>query len=346
MRGDVGDRMDCDARTGCGIRPVMSPPRPSSPAGDASAPVGKVVAFSPYAIGTAARLAGIPPETLRIWERRYQLLAPGRTGGGHRLYSEDDVQLLRSVKRLVDAGMRIGAVAALGHDQIHAEAARLDPVETPVQEQASPLIEEIIEAARALDERKVAQLLDRPLLLASGEEVVQTLYLRLLQRVGDLWHRGQLSIAVEHFVEKMVTARVLAVLQSTPQPTSGHLALCACPAEERHEVGLFAAALSLKAGGFPVTILGGDVPADELKAAVQTSAPAIVVLAITNQMGTATAAQLREVLEADPVRRVPLILGGAAARSFAMSLLRQATVVDRMEDVVEVASALAHAPRR
>jgi DNA-binding transcriptional MerR regulator/methylmalonyl-CoA mutase cobalamin-binding subunit len=324
----------------------MSPTRPSSPAGDAPAPAGKVVAFSPYAIGTAARLAGIPPETLRIWERRYQLLAPGRTGGGHRLYSEDDVQLLRAVKRLVDAGMRIGAVAALGHDRIHAEAVRLGPVETTVQEQASPLIEEIIEAARALDERRVAQLLDRPLLLASGEEVVQTLYLRLLQRVGDLWHRGQLSIAVEHFVEKMVTARVLAVLQSTPQPASGHLALCACPADERHEVGLFAAALSLKAGGFPVTILGGDVPAEELRAAVETSAPSIVVLAITNQMAAATASRLREVLESDPIRRVPLILGGSAARGFALTLQRQATIVDRIEEIVDTARALVHPPRR
>jgi len=304
------------------------------------------VAFSPYAIGTAARLAGIPPETLRIWERRYQLLAPGRTGGGHRLYSEEDVQLLRAVKRLVDAGMRIGAVAALGHDQIHAEAARLGPSETTVSEQASPLIEEIIEAARAFDERKVAQLLDRPLLLASGEEVVHTLYLRLMQRVGDLWHRGQLSIAVEHFVEKMVTARVLAVLQSTPQPMSGHLALCACPADERHEVGLFAGALTLKAGGFPVTILGADVPAGELKAAVETSAPALIVLAITSQLATATATQLRDVLEGEPLRRVPLILGGAAARAFALTLQRQSTVVDRMEDLVEVARALAHPPRR
>ncbi len=325
---------------------MMSPPRSPLPEQEAVAGTGKVVAFTPYAIGTAARLAGIPPETLRIWERRYQLLEPGRTGGGHRLYSEDDVQLLRSVKRLVDAGMRIGAVAALGHDQIRAEAARLGPLETTVQEQASPLIDEIIEAARALDERRVAQLLDRPLLLASGEEVVRTLYLRLLQRVGELWHRGQVGIAVEHFLEKMVTARVLAVLQSTPQPAGGHLALCACPAGERHEVGLFAAALTLKVGGFPVTILGGDVPADDLKAAVETTAPAFMVLAITNPMATEPAMSLRDALEGDSLRRVPLILGGGAARAFALSLQRQAAVVDRIEDVVDTAKALAHPPRR
>lgn len=317
--------------------------RPLAPqAAVLGAPPGKVVALKPYAIGTAARLAGIPPETLRIWERRYQLLEPGRTGGGHRLYGEDDVTLLRAVKRLVDAGMRIGAVAVLQHDQIRAEAVRLGPAETPVQERVSPLIEEIIEAARSLDERRVATLLDRPLLLASGEEVVQTLYLRLLQRVGDLWHEGKLSISVEHFVEKMVTARVLSVLQSTPQPAGGHLALCACPPDDRHEVGLFAAALSLKSGGFPVTILGADVPADDIADAVKSSEPSLLILAVTNQMSSGTAQRVRAVLERDPVRRVPLILGGANARAFAQTLNRPASVIDRIEDLVGVARELAH----
>ncbi len=97
---------------------------------------GRVVALKPYPIGTAARLAGIPPETLRIWERRYQFLDPGRTVGGHRLYSEEDVDLLRAVKRLVDSGMRIGAVAGMPHDEIRAAAARIGPPETTVGEAA------------------------------------------------------------------------------------------------------------------------------------------------------------------------------------------------------------------
>jgi DNA-binding transcriptional MerR regulator len=316
--------------------------RTLAPVDAVSPKVGAVVALKPYAIGTAARLAGIPPETLRIWERRYQLLEPGRTGGGHRLYSEDDVTLLRAVKRMVDSGMRIGAVAGLGHDQIRAEAARLGPPTTPVSERASPLIEEIIEAARALDERQVALLLDRPLLLTSGEEVVHTVYLRLLRRVGDLWHAGKLSIGVEHFLEKMVTSRIMAVLQSTPQPGGGHLVLCACPPDDRHEVGLFAAALSLKTGGFPVTILGADVPASDLAEATDTAAPALILLAVTNELSTAAKTSLVEALDKEPMRAVPLMLGGANARALAALLRRDVTVVDDIGDIVAVASRLAN----
>ena len=46
----------------------------------------------PYSIGEFARLCGINATTLRAWQRRYGLLKPLRTDGGHRLYSDDDVQ--------------------------------------------------------------------------------------------------------------------------------------------------------------------------------------------------------------------------------------------------------------
>ncbi|HEY1099066.1 MAG TPA: MerR family transcriptional regulator [Myxococcota bacterium] len=319
----------------------MSPKSPAESAADAPVPAGRLVALKPYAIGTAARLAGIPPETLRIWERRYELLAPARTDGGHRLYSEDDVALLRAVKRLVDAGMRIGTIARLGVDGIRDEVAKLGPPTTAastIGQGATPLIDEIVLAASSLDERRVAQLLDRPLLLAGGPEVVTTVYLPLLQRIGDLWHAGIVSVAVEHFVEKLVTTRVHAVLQSTPQPVGGRLALCVCPPDERHEVGLFAAALLLKSNGFMVTILGADLPAADLESAIDATMPSVLVMAVTNLLTPAAAASLIPVLEQGNARRLPLIVGGPAQHSLTSRLTRDDVhIVDRLGDVVAVA---------
>jgi len=302
---------------------------------------GEVVALKPYAIGTAARLAGIPPETVRIWERRYGLLDPGRTEGGHRLYSEGDVSLLRAVKVLLDAGMRIGAVARMPHEQIMDEASRRATVTaTPVVERSSPLIDEIVTAARDLDERRAATLLDRPLLLAPGDEVVRAVYLPLLARVGELWHLGRLPIASEHLVEKMVTARIHAVLQATPQPGGGRLALCACPAGERHEVGLLAAALSLKSAGFGVTLLGADLPANELESAVHKVAPSMVVLAVASAPAE-NDARLLAVLDRPPLTDIPLILGGLRAHALAARLKRRSHVVERIDDIADVARAVA-----
>ncbi len=74
-------------------------------ASDALAPV--------YRTGVAARLAGIPVETLRVWERRYQIVGPRLSPRGHRLYSADDVSRLVLIRRLVDLGNPIGSVAGL-----------------------------------------------------------------------------------------------------------------------------------------------------------------------------------------------------------------------------------------
>jgi hypothetical protein len=66
-----------------------------------------------YRSGTAARLAGIPVETLRVWERRYGVVGPGLSPRGHRLYSADDVSRLTLIKQLVDLGSPIGSIAML-----------------------------------------------------------------------------------------------------------------------------------------------------------------------------------------------------------------------------------------
>jgi hypothetical protein len=63
--------------------------------------------------GAVARMAGLPVATLRIWERRYQVVAPPLTEAGHRLYSDHDVQRLVRIRRLVGLGHAIGTIASL-----------------------------------------------------------------------------------------------------------------------------------------------------------------------------------------------------------------------------------------
>jgi len=66
-----------------------------------------------YRIGAVARMANLPVGTLRIWERRYGVVAPPTTQSGHRLYSEADVRRVAMIKGLVDRGYSIGSIATL-----------------------------------------------------------------------------------------------------------------------------------------------------------------------------------------------------------------------------------------
>ena len=61
-----------------------------------------------YSIGEFARLSGITPTTLRAWQRRYGLLKPLRTEGGHRQYSDEDVQQALKILDWVKKGVPIG----------------------------------------------------------------------------------------------------------------------------------------------------------------------------------------------------------------------------------------------
>lgn len=71
-----------------------------------------------YRSGVAARLTGIPVDTLRVWERRYALIEPRLSSGRQRLYSTDDIKRLALIKQLVDAGHAIGTLAPLGNETL------------------------------------------------------------------------------------------------------------------------------------------------------------------------------------------------------------------------------------
>ena len=66
-----------------------------------------------YSIGDVAERCGINPVTLRAWQRRYGLLKPQRTEGGHRQFDDEDIQRIEEIKRWIESGVPVGKVKAL-----------------------------------------------------------------------------------------------------------------------------------------------------------------------------------------------------------------------------------------
>lgn len=93
---------------------MVPPPRPIRPRSDPDRGV--------YVISVAAELAGVHPQTLRIYERR-GLLDPARTGGGSRRYSQRDIDRLRRIHALTEAGLNLAGVKAVM--ELEDEVARL-----------------------------------------------------------------------------------------------------------------------------------------------------------------------------------------------------------------------------
>ena len=70
-----------------------------------------------YTIGEVAQLCDINPVTLRAWQRRYELIKPQRTDGGHRLFNDNEIERIREIKRWIDAGVQVSKVKNLLPDR-------------------------------------------------------------------------------------------------------------------------------------------------------------------------------------------------------------------------------------
>ncbi|MFZ6673139.1 MerR family transcriptional regulator [Undibacterium sp. Xuan67W] len=84
-----------------------------------------------YRSGVAARLAGVPVETLRVWERRYKVVGPSMSSSGQRLYSSAEIRRLALIKQLVDMGHPIGSIATMSTDALIAMRSATKTLEAP-----------------------------------------------------------------------------------------------------------------------------------------------------------------------------------------------------------------------
>jgi len=116
---------------------------PSELPGAASAPV--------YRSGAVARLTGIPVQTLRVWERRYNIVGPRQSPTGQRQYSQEDVARLTVIKQLVDSGHAIGSIAALNIERLQSMRAKVvSAMASAVGESTAPLRAVIVGEALAM----------------------------------------------------------------------------------------------------------------------------------------------------------------------------------------------------
>ena len=242
-------------------------------------------------IGELSRRAGVSPEVLRAWERRYHLFAPRRTEGGFRLYALSDLARITAMKGLLTDGMSASEAA----QQVLRGPA--PAVEAPPP--APALLEQRIGALRAallsFDEAEANRAIDHLLMEFDGEAVMRSVFLPVLHEIGELWEQGRLNVAQEHFASHLIRRRLGGMARGW-EDGSGPKALLACPPSEEHDIPLMMLGIALAKRGWRITFLGARTPTDDLAQAVRSVAPAIVVIASPDPaMLAAMSSCLREI---------------------------------------------------
>ncbi len=240
-------------------------------------------------IAAVERDTGLSKDTLRVWERRYGFPAPGRDTIGERAYTFDQVEKLRVIKRLLDAGHRPGRIVPLPFAELQQIAQStvekkdqglLDRLHTP------PDLGACMALIRKHDVRGLRRELTRSLSRLGVARFVTDVVGPLSGAVGEAWMRGQLEVHEEHSTSEsiqVVLRQALASLPEAPPESRPNVLLTTFPGEPHGQSLLMAEAYFALEGCHCVS-LGAQTPLWDIVLAAQAYRIDIVALAFTGCM--------------------------------------------------------------
>jgi DNA-binding transcriptional MerR regulator len=229
-----------------------------------------------FPIREVARLTGVNPVTLRAWERRYGLIQPTRTDSGHRLYSQVDIESVRSILAWIERGVAVSKVG-----KILAKSSAIKTASAPVYAEVSASEwgewqAQLRRAISAFDEVRLdclyGQIFSSYPLPVVFQEVLMPLWQELLLRQDEY---GQTSEWL--FLDTFLRARTLQRLQMLRAQVEERVLLAALPGHCR-ELELLVAGLLLSSADTAVSVLGLGQPLAELTLICEKMQPQALVL--------------------------------------------------------------------
>ncbi len=270
-----------------------------------------------YRIGAVSKLTGVSTHQLRIWERRYGTVQPLRSAGGDRLYTEGDIERLKMLKRLNDAGHAIGSIARLSQADLERLLARHRVTTTPPStvetgELARTISARFIDAIFRMDISEAERALSRGSVAFEPRDFAIRVLIPALRQIGALWESGDFSVAHEHAASAAIRTQLGMLVRLYSNDPSARGVVCATPAGELHEFGAMSAALASAASGWRVIYLGPNLPAEHIVQAVEIAKAELLLLSVI-VCGPGTSSELARVAAALPVG-VGVVVGGEGVR--------------------------------
>jgi MerR family transcriptional regulator, light-induced transcriptional regulator len=286
-----------------------------------------------HPIAVVADRTGLSQDLLRVWERRYRAVEPGRSSDGRRLYSDADIARLRLLSAATNAGRSIGQVAALPTEEL----ARIADEDTSARQQrttardrdaatndrsddAAAVIDEALAIAATLEAAKLEHVLRRSAARFGLTSFIEEVATPLLRRIGELWHAGRATIAQEHLASSIIHDILAEAMRSTTRTSGADTVVVATPAGERHAIGAVLIGAAAAVDGWRVVYLGADLPAKEIAAAAVATEASVVAMSIVYVPDRDHTLDELRTLRARLPASVPVVAGGAGASQLASEL--------------------------
>ncbi|MCL7958118.1 MAG: MerR family transcriptional regulator [marine benthic group bacterium] len=239
-----------------------------------------------HPIQVVVRRTGLSPDVLRVWEKRYGVVSPGRSPGGHRLYSDEDVERLLLLNRVTSAGRRISKVAELETKALQelaeedAEALYVPPDIPAVSLQSDPYLESSLAAVNAMDPRELEASLMRATIALPAPALIEDVIGPLLARIGEQWAHGTLSPGKEHLASAVIRRVLESIMNACSPDANAPGIVVATPAGQVHEFGALLVGAAAAALNWRVAYLGTSLPAEDIAEVAASTDSEVIALSL------------------------------------------------------------------
>lgn len=218
--------------------------------------------MSIYSIKDLELLTGVKAHTIRMWEKRYNLISPGRTDTNIRFYTEDQLKRLLNMVLLNKSGFKISKIASFSDSELSCEVRKINNTLTDNALQ----IEQLISAMVNFDENAFITVLNKEFIKHGFEDTLLNVAYHFFEKTGILWQTGAITASHEQFVAAILKQKIYASLDKimiTPEENAPTI-IFALPENEYHEIPLLSSNYIAKRRGFKTIYLGQNINFDEL----------------------------------------------------------------------------------
>lgn len=232
-----------------------------------------------FSIKELEQLSGIKAHTIRIWEKRHQLIVPKRTATNIRYYSDDDLKKIINVSLLNNRGVKISKIVTLSEQEINQQVFELSEEKTDVE----VYIDQLVLAMIDLEEEQFEKVLSRLTLKLGFENAILDVVYPFLEKIGILWLTENISPAQEHFITQLIRQKIIVAIDALPVPSKlNKRAILFLPENEQHEIGLLFYHYIVRQSGIRTYYLGQSVPYRDLKSICSVHKPDLILTSITS----------------------------------------------------------------
>ncbi|MFT4525118.1 MAG: methanogenic corrinoid protein MtbC1 [Granulosicoccus sp.] len=240
-----------------------------------------------YSIKDLERLSGIKAHTIRMWEKRYDLIAPSRSCFNVRCYCEKELKHLLNIAMLNKHGHRISKIAVMERNQIANEVKEIVDQDRPM----SGCIGQLTTAMVDMDRQKFDEMLSGCTQTYGVEHTWVGVVYPFLEKVGLLWQLNSVHAAQQYFAHNLIRQKLIVEIDKASQKTAINrkVFLLFLPKGSTNELGILFYHYLISDQGHDVVYLGADIPLDQFTQVAEWHKPNYV---LTTAKGTDTSKEL------------------------------------------------------